>query len=57
VVRQSERLGEGKTEGLGCGRAEWKAREGAALKAWCVIRRSGRLREGRTEGLGCGKAE
>ncbi len=26
MIRRSERLGEGKTEGLGCDKAEWKAR-------------------------------
>jgi hypothetical protein len=26
VVRRSGRLGEGKTEGLGCDKAEWKAK-------------------------------
>ncbi len=26
VVRRNGRLGEGRTEGFGCGKAEWKAR-------------------------------
>jgi hypothetical protein len=58
LVRWSGKLGEGRTEGLGCGKAEWKARERGRTEGLGFGKAEWKARgRGRTEGLGCGRAE
>jgi hypothetical protein len=43
VVGRSGRLGEGRTEGLGCGRAKWKARGRGRSGRQHTVRQRGTL--------------